>query len=76
MHTIYGNHCAFTGWSDFGLPYRVLQVGDELIYERQGEALLVPSYIFAFAYQSPKSKVGVIQSVKKGKEKKSRNELH
>ena len=32
-HTIYGNHRAFSGRSEFGLSYGVLQVGNELIYQ-------------------------------------------
>jgi len=44
-HTIYGNHRAFTGRRNLGLSYGIFEVGNELIYERQGEALLVSSFL-------------------------------
>lgn len=69
-HTIYGNHRAFSGRSDFGLPYGVLQVCDELIYEWQSEALLV-TLVFSCSRVKVRGVMQSINDITKRKERKA-----
>ena len=69
-HTIYGNHRAFSGRSDFGLSYGVLEVCDELIYEWQSEALLV-TLVFSCSRVKVRGVMQSINDITKRKERKA-----